>query len=48
MKNGSVEASDTIFPGVIIIISGVKKTVDSELRRAKLQVLEGEVVTGIL
>ena len=48
MKNGSVEASDTIFPGVNIIISGVKKTVDSELRRAKLQVLEGEVVTGIL
>jgi len=48
MKNGSVEASDTIFPGVIIIISGVKKPVDSELRRAKLQVLEGEVVTGIL
>ena len=48
MKNGSVEALDTIFPGVNIIISGVKKTVDSELRRAKLQVLEGEVVTGIL
>jgi protein of hypothetical function DUF342 len=48
MKNGSIEASDTIFPGVNIVISGVKKSVDSELRHAKLQVVEGEVVVGIL
>ena len=48
MKNGSIEASDTIFPGVKVVISGVKKSVDSELRHAKLQVVEGEIAVGIL
>ena len=47
MKRGSIAASDTIFPGVNIIINGVKKTVEDELKHARLQMLDGQIVTGI-
>ena len=47
MKRGSIAASDTIFPGVNITINGVKKTVEDELKHARLQMLDGQIVTGI-
>ena len=47
MKRGSVAASDTIFPGVNITINGVKKSVEEELKHARLQMLDGQIVTGI-
>lgn len=47
MKNGSISASDTIYPGVNATISGVKKVVEEELRHARLQMLNGEIAVGI-
>ena len=47
MKNGSIAASDTIFPGVNATINGVKKTIEEELRNARLQMLNGEIAVGI-
>lgn len=47
MKNGSIAASDTIYPGVNVTINGVKKSVESELRNARLQMLNGEIAVGI-
>ncbi|EKU70685.1 DUF342 domain-containing protein [Selenomonas sp. F0473] len=48
MKQGSVSASDTIFPGVSITINGIKRKVEEELRHTKMRVVDGEVVTSIL
>jgi hypothetical protein len=47
MKNGSIAASDTIYPGVNATINGVKKTIEEELRNARLQMLNGEIAVGI-
>ena len=47
MKNGSISASDTIYPGVNATISGVKKTIEEELRHVKLQMLDGEIAVGL-
>ena len=47
MKRGSIAASDTIFPGVNVTINGVKKSVEEELKHARLQMLDGQIVTGI-
>ena len=47
MKNGSIAAADTIFPGVNATINGVKKTIEEELRNARLQMLNGEIAVGI-
>ena len=48
MKNGTISASDTIFPGVNAAINGVKKTVEEELRHSKLRMVDGEILVGIL
>ena len=48
MKRGSIAASDIIYPGVNAIISGVKRSIEEELRRAKLQMVDGQIVVGVL
>ena len=47
MKRGSVAASDTIYPGVNVTISGVKKSVEEELHHARLQMLDGQIAIGV-
>ena len=47
MKRGSVAASDTIYPGVNVTISGVKKSVEEELHHARLQMLDGQIAVGV-
>jgi len=48
MKQGSVSATDTIFPGVNISLNGVKRKVEEELRHTKMRMVDGEIVTAIL
>jgi len=48
MKQGSVSATDTIFPGVNITLNGVKRKVEEELRHTKMRMVDGEIVTAIL
>ena len=47
MKRGVILASDTIYPGVNATINGVKKTVEEELKHARLQMLDGKIVVGV-
>ena len=47
MKRGVIAASDTIFPGVNATINGVKKSVEEELKHARLQMLDGKIVVGV-
>ena len=48
MKNGSIAATDAIYPGVDVTINGKKRKIEDEHRHAKLQVVDGEVVVGVL
>jgi len=48
MKHGTIAASDTVYPGVNATINGVKKAIGEELHHAKLRMVDGEIVVGIL
>ena len=48
MKNGSISASDMVYPGVNATIGGVKKVIEEEMHHVRLQMLNGEIAVGIL